>query len=100
MTDFLHSLLDFLTNLTLAEASLLLLAENLIVFLLAVATGSLMLALFSRRRVAHAPERTEPMEIVLTISTILLNTVVTIAGWWLWKIGIIEFRTDTGLRAW
>lgn len=99
MTNFLHSLLDFLTSLTLVEASLLLLAENLIVFLLAVATGSLMLKLFPLRRVAHAPERTEPMEVVLTISTILLNTVVTILGWWLWKIGIITFRTDTGFRA-
>jgi sterol desaturase/sphingolipid hydroxylase (fatty acid hydroxylase superfamily) len=31
---------------------------------------------------------------------VLGNTVVTIAGWWLWRKGIIVIRRDVGLRAW
>jgi sterol desaturase/sphingolipid hydroxylase (fatty acid hydroxylase superfamily) len=29
-----------------------------------------------------------------------MNTLVTIAGWWLWRHGFITVRRDTGPRAW
>jgi sterol desaturase/sphingolipid hydroxylase (fatty acid hydroxylase superfamily) len=84
---------------TIPEAALLLLLENLVVFVLAIALGYVLLHIFSERRVTAAPGRTEPTEIVLTITTLLLNTLVTLVGWWLWREGVITFRSDTGIQA-
>ncbi len=93
-------LTDTLRNLDPASMAGLLLAENVIVFLLAVLLGHLLVAMFRHRPVTHAPEKLESLEIILTVTTVLLNTATTLAGWWLWREGIIRFRTDTGLRAW
>jgi Delta7-sterol 5-desaturase len=100
MSDLLERAITLLRDASLVEASLLLLAENVVVFLLAIATGAVIVRMFPERRVAHLPERTEAIEVALTISTIVLNTVITIVGWWLWREGIVKFRTDTGVRAW
>jgi Delta7-sterol 5-desaturase len=78
----------------------LFLVENIIIFLLAVAGGELLARWFKTARVASEPPPLSRKEIALAVTTILLNTVVTWAGWELWKLGVIRFRPDFGWRAW
>src|SRR5262249_57908942 len=42
----------------------------------------------------------EGQEIAATVSCVVLNTAVTLAGLALWRTGVIRFRTDVGLWAW
>lgn len=96
----MNQLLEAFTSLDIYSVAALLLAENVMVFVLAVLCGHLLVRLFQHRPVALPPDRLEPMEIVLTVTTILLNTATTLAGWWLWRNGFIQFRTDVGIWAW
>lgn len=78
----------------------LFLLENMFIFGMAVAGGELLAQWFKHVRVAPEPEPLSRKEIVLGVTTILLNTLVTWGGWVLWKLDIIRFRSDFGLRAW
>jgi Delta7-sterol 5-desaturase len=80
-------------------ASLLLLIQNLMVFASALFIGQMIRRKFAARPVAHQPKAIDAGEISLVILTVLLNTAVTIAGFWLWRKGIVQFRTDVGWRA-
>lgn len=82
------------------QAVAVLLLENLAVFLLALALGEWLVRRHGGRRVAPPPPPLERLEVLVTISTVLLNTVVTLAGLFLWRAGLIRFRTDAGLWAW
>ncbi|MBI3652675.1 MAG: sterol desaturase family protein [Acidobacteria bacterium] len=79
--------------------SLVLLLENLLIFALALLVGQWMTRQFAARPVAFAPLAIDKMQIALTVSTLLLNTAVTVAGLWLWRKGIVQFREDLGGRA-
>ncbi len=81
----------------LALAVALLLLENVLIFGGSVAFGQLLVGWFGRRRVAPPPAPLERAEVLFTISTILLNTLVTVVGLWLWRAGIVVFRGDLGL---
>ncbi len=96
----LDQLLGALRSLDLYTITALLLAENLVIFILAILLGHVLIRLFSHKPVALPPDTLSRTEIVLTLTTILLNTAVTVAGWWLWRHDIIQFRTDTGIWAW
>lgn len=95
----MQDLSTILSALSLAEAAGLFLAENIIVFVMALATGALLQRLFPNNRVARVPKPIEGREIRLTILTIILNTLITFAGWMMWRRGIITFRSDVGFRA-
>ena len=85
----MQQFIDYLANCSAAEAAIFSLVENIIIFLLAVGIGHLLMRIFSGRRVTPAPQRTERAEIVLVISTLIFNSLITFLGWWLWRIGII-----------
>jgi sterol desaturase/sphingolipid hydroxylase (fatty acid hydroxylase superfamily) len=71
--------------------------ENLIILLLVIALGALAARLFSSRRVALAPEPLTATEVLVALTNVLLNTATTLLGLWLWRRGVIHFRTDVGL---
>lgn len=89
--------LEWLRTLPLWKASLGLLLQNVTVFALAIIVGHLFIRIFSNRRVADVPPALSGKEIALATSTVLLNTIVTIIGWHLWRMGIIRFREDVGV---
>jgi sterol desaturase/sphingolipid hydroxylase (fatty acid hydroxylase superfamily) len=89
--------LNWLRTLPLWKASLGLLLQNLIVFALALLFGHLFVRLFRNRRVADIPPPLSQKEISLATCTVLLNTVITIIGWHLWRIGIVNFLEDVGV---
>ncbi len=94
------ALIEWLRHAPSGVAVGLFLVENIAIFLLAVAGGELLARGFKTARVASEPPPVSRKEIVLAVTTILLNTGVTWAGWELWKFGVIRFRPDFGWRAW
>lgn len=75
------------------------LVENLIIFALVLLVGSWATSRFGSRRVALAPAPVTPTEVVVALTNVLLNTVTTLAGLWLWRKGVVRFREDVGLLA-
>ncbi len=88
--------LTLLRELPLTQAALLLLSENLLIFIGSTFLGNLLMQRYMDRRVAPTPPPIETKEIVYTASTILINTAVTLLGLWLWRAGFIRFRNDLG----
>jgi Delta7-sterol 5-desaturase len=83
-----------------AEVLLVFLLENLAILALVILLGGWLAARFSSRRVALAPESLSRTEVLVAFVNVLLNTATTLAGLWLWRNGVVHFRTDVGLRAW
>lgn len=75
------------------------LVENLLILGLVVVVGRWVTARFGDRRVALAPEPLTATEVWVALSNVLLNTLTTLAGLWLWRRGVVHFRTDAGLFA-
>jgi sterol desaturase/sphingolipid hydroxylase (fatty acid hydroxylase superfamily) len=90
----------FLRGLPWWEATLLLLAQNVVVFALSLAGGGLVARTFAHRRVAAPPPPLSRIEVAAAAGAILINTAVTVAGYALWRAGIVHFRNDFGPRAW
>jgi sterol desaturase/sphingolipid hydroxylase (fatty acid hydroxylase superfamily) len=93
-------MIQWLQTAPLWQAILVLLAENLFVFFLAVLLGHLAVRRFAARRVALPAPPLQRLEIIVAGSSVLLNTVTTLVGLFLWRWQIIRFRTDTGVWAW
>jgi sterol desaturase/sphingolipid hydroxylase (fatty acid hydroxylase superfamily) len=96
----MDSLLDWIYGLSPVEATVWLSIENIALFVLSVALGYLVEVLFARRPVVPPPEPVDRREILFATTTVLLNALVTVAGWFLWKRGIIVIRRDAGWSAW
>src|SRR5438552_1915059 len=94
----MDQLIHLLQAMPYGLASLLLLLQNLMVFGLALLAGHILTRRFAARPVAFQPKAIDGMEISLVVLTILLNTAVTIVGFWLWRKGIVQFRQDIGWR--
>jgi sterol desaturase/sphingolipid hydroxylase (fatty acid hydroxylase superfamily) len=76
-----------------------LLLENVAVFLIFWGWGAWMVRQFPHRRVAHQPPPLAHAELLIAGSNVLLNTLVTLLGWLLWRIEYVRFRTDWGFWA-
>lgn len=92
----MNAILDWVGSLTLAEAAAWLLAENVVLFVLAVIVGSVVARRFHRRPAAPVPDPLERKEVVYAASTVVLNWLITLLGWYLWKQGILVIRRDYG----
>lgn len=92
-------IINWLQTASWPALSLVFLVENLIIFLLVIVVGNWAAARFSARRVSLSPGALTKIEIVVALVNVLFNTVTTLAGLFLWRKGIIRFRTDIGLRA-
>jgi sterol desaturase/sphingolipid hydroxylase (fatty acid hydroxylase superfamily) len=96
----MDGLIEWLRTADLWQAVAVLLLENLLIFGLAVALGAWLVRRYSARPVALPPHPLEPREIAVAASSVVLNTVVTVLGLFLWRAGIVRFRTDVGAWAW
>ena len=93
--NFLYWLHDLSWPLA-AGAALL---ENIAVFIGALVLGEGLVRLFGEHRVAEVPEPLSRTEVALAALTVGLNSLVTFAGWLLWRAGFIEVRREGGLAA-
>ena len=96
----LAQLLSFLQTASYPLAALLLLGLNLLIFVLGLVGGACLLRLSAGRRVSPLPPPLGARELAFSAATVVLNTLVTLAGLLLWRHGIIRFRSDCGLLAW
>lgn len=92
-------LLAYFKALGWREALPLFLVENLLVLLLAVGFGYLLQAVFGRRQALGALYQpvSEQQQRYATY-TLLLNTGITFAGWWLWQRDFITIREGVSYR--
>jgi len=91
--------LDWLRMVPWGIAALLALVENTAILVIAVATGDWAVRRFRHRPVAEPPLPVTRLEVVAAAAGVFLNSAVTVAGLYLWRIGIISLRVDVGLRA-
>ena len=96
----LNAFLNWFARMSIWEASGWSLLENILLLLLSIGVGEVLVLVFDDHRVAPVPPKLQRREVLLAISCVLMNTLVTIAGWSLWRAGIIVIRPDTGARAW
>jgi sterol desaturase/sphingolipid hydroxylase (fatty acid hydroxylase superfamily) len=93
------NLLEYFKTLGWLEAVPVFLAENLLVVLLALGFGYLLQVLFGRSRAMGPVQRPiSRQEIRLAAYTLLINTVVTYAGFVLWRTGFITIRENFSWR--
>jgi sterol desaturase/sphingolipid hydroxylase (fatty acid hydroxylase superfamily) len=83
---------------SLGQASAWLLVINVGMFLLSIVGGEVLVRLLPSRRIAASPDPVESAEVLPTISCVLLNTLVAIVGWFLWRHGWIHVQTAGGYR--
>lgn len=91
-------ILDFFLTASPLQASAWMLLENVILFCAALLLGEVIARLFVDRRVTPVPPPVTPREIILVILCVLMNTLVTLAGWWLWRHGYLIVRRAAGWR--
>jgi sterol desaturase/sphingolipid hydroxylase (fatty acid hydroxylase superfamily) len=96
----INRLLDLFATMSPWEAAGWLAVENLLVFALALGFGHLLVLGFRRQPIGERPGPLQWQEVALSASCVGFNTVVTVAGWLLWRAGIITVRRDMGWRAW
>jgi lathosterol oxidase len=94
----MHQIAGYFRDLPLWSVALLFLLENALIVLAGVTLGTVILRLPAVVRILPDPGRTSTLQRWLAVSTILLNTVVTLAGWKLWTLGVIRFDLDTVWR--
>jgi len=93
------SIIKWLQSAPWPELSLVFLVENLAILTLVVLLGSVVISHLASRRVSLAPGPLSVTEVTVAMINVLLNTLTTLAGLWLWRIGVIHFRTDVGFFA-
>ena len=94
-----HWLIDWLATGSLVELTLVFLLENLLILAGVIVVGWALTVLFSQRRVALLPKPITFFDGAVAIGNVGLNTLTTVAGLMLWRMGVITFRTDVGLWA-
>lgn len=86
---------NWVWNWSFVELMLYSIILNIFVFILSLAFGKLFQIRFSQNK-AYDLGKTplSRVEIILSTMTVLINTGVLIAGWYLWKYNLIQIRED------
>ncbi len=71
---------------------------NAVLFVSAVAAGRVLVRRYGDRRVAPPPGPVTGAEVALTVVALLINSGVGVAGWALWKAGLVTLSASTGPR--
>ena len=93
----MEAVLAWAWQLSVGEVVAFAVLENVVLFLLAVGLGNAVLRLPTVVRLLPDPGRISRLQAWLAASAVLLNSVVTVAGWGLWRAGAI--RLDTAATA-
>lgn len=84
------NVLDWIYKLDYFSAFGIFFAENILIAFVSIQLGNLVVKRFAPDK-KLLPDR---MEITLLSSTVFLNTMTNLAGFWLWKNNLIEIRQD------
>ncbi len=91
----MDSFLDFLRDAPLPLIAALAIGENCLILLVSVVIGEWLARRFANRPVVDARPPIDSAQVLLAVSTVLLNSLVTVLGLLLWRAGIITVRADT-----
>lgn len=98
--ELLTQLLNWLLSLSFTEAFWFFLLENTVVWALSIGFGWTLVQLFPHRRTTQHTGATFstnlPLELSLSGITVFVNTLTTLAGYYLWKTGIIQVKPFEG----
>lgn len=89
------SWIQALYQMPLLDASLWALGWNVLILLSSVLVGELLGRIYRDHRVADLPPPLSWQEVGLAGSTVVLNTLITVLGLWLWRAGHIHTLPDT-----
>jgi Delta7-sterol 5-desaturase len=89
-------MLEWVGSLPVGWAALVFLLENAGLLGVTVIVGNALVSIFQRNLIAEPPPPVTRVELLLVASSVALNTLVTLAGWWLWRAGLIRIRQDWG----
>jgi len=100
----MDTLIRFLSDTPTPILAALFLLENAFIFCIALAGGEWLARRYvhqpaTERLVAERPPAVTRTEMVLALVTVLLNALVTLGGLYMWRSGIIQFRTQIGWAA-
>lgn len=73
------------------------LALNVFIFFASLLTGAVIRKLFAHKAITQ-PHKPTAFEWLLSCATVVLNALVALLGWTLWKHGYVVFRTDMSWR--
>jgi lathosterol oxidase len=90
--------LDDFAAMSWPQAVAWLTAINVAMFFLSLAAGEVLVRLYRSRPVTPPPKPLERAEVVLAAACVVLNGGVAVAGWFLWRAGIIHVRLGVGWR--
>jgi sterol desaturase/sphingolipid hydroxylase (fatty acid hydroxylase superfamily) len=94
----MNAFLDWAWDLTPTQAVAALLGANLLTFAASVLLGDLTTRLLARRRVTAPAAPLTRRETACVAAGVLVNTLVTVLGWILWKAGWLVIRREAGWR--
>lgn len=94
--DFILSLFEALRTMPFPQAVAWASAGNLVAFALALAAGEALVRVHQQHLIAEPPPPLTWAEVGYAASCVVLNTVITILGIYLWRVGIIEVRYSLG----
>lgn len=86
-------MLEFLEHLNLPEILALFLVANLAIFVTSVISCWLLGVIFKERRIFSRWEPLKASEQLAALAAVVLNSLVSVAGWMAWKAGYIEIRS-------
>lgn len=86
----MESILQLLWQCTYPQIFMISAFENSLIIVISLLLGQLVVKKFKNRKVSQTPDHLKPNEIILTFSTLIINILITMAGWILWKEGFIS----------
>ena len=84
----MNSFFDWAFSLSPWEAAFWLLIANIATFALAVLPGIAATNLFRRRQIVAPPGPLQRKEVVYTAAGVVINWLITIAAWVLWRLRV------------
>lgn len=96
----MQTLLDYTRSLAVGEAALLSLLVNVVVFAVTLALGELVVRAWRGRPVALPPPPLSRAEITLSATCVVLNSLVMLVGWALFRAGVLAVDGDPHLGRW
>jgi len=77
------------------EAFAFFIVVNAMIFLFSTLLCLALGRLFSKRRIFDRWEPLRPLELAAAMSSIVMNAMISMLGWWLWTRGVIVLATTT-----
>lgn len=96
----MQTLLDLTRSLSVLEAAILSLLVNGLVFAVTLVLGELVVRVFRARPVAAPPPPLARAEIGLATTCVVLNSLVMLAGWALFRAGVLSVDGDARVWRW